>query len=336
MGQALWLVARGRGCYGIQAPYARDCALMSGKGMGQSVRFIELSFELGPLDPQAAEAACFECGATAVTFVDSRDDPILEPLPGEFRLWPATRVQALFADAGADAPAAGAASIGAGAQLLSEALGIPEALIRARAVEDRVWEREWLKDFHAMRFGERLWICPHHEQVRDPNAVVVKMDPGLAFGTGTHPTTALCLEWLDRSLMAGARVIDYGCGSGVLAVASVKLGAAEAHCFDIDPQALIATRDNAQANGVSDRVHLHSSTESLPHEVDVIVSNILSGPLCALAPRFTALVRPGGDLVLAGLMEHEVSDVTHAYDTWFDIHPFGQREGWVGLSGRRH
>jgi ribosomal protein L11 methyltransferase len=289
--------------------------------------FVELSFELGPLDPEAAEAACFECGATAVTFIDSKDDPILEPLPGEFRLWPATRMQALFVDREGDAPLVA---------LLSHALGIPAALISARVVEDRVWEREWLKDFHAMRFGERLWICPHHEQVADPNAVVVRMDPGLAFGTGTHPTTALCLEWLDRRPLAGARVIDYGCGSGVLAVASVKLGAAEAHCFDIDPQALIATRDNAESNQVADRVLLHNSADSLPGGVDVLLSNILSGPLCELAPRFAALVRPGGDLVLAGLMEHEVSDVTHAYDAWFDIRPFGQREGWVGLSGRRH
>jgi ribosomal protein L11 methyltransferase len=294
--------------------------------MGQSLRFTELSFELGPLDPDTAEAACFACGAASVTFVDSRDDPILEPLPGEFRLWPATRMHALFVSAETEHLA----------QLLSEALGIPAALIHTRVVEDRAWEREWLKDFHAMRFGERLWICPNHEQVADPNAVVVKMDPGLAFGTGTHPTTALCLEWLDRSPMAGARVIDYGCGSGILAVASVKLGAAEADCFDIDPQALIATRDNAESNGVSAHVLLHSSTESLPEGVDVLLSNILSGPLCELAPRFAALVRPGGDLVLAGLMESEVSDVTGAYNAWFDIHPFGQREGWVSLSGRRH
>ena len=295
--------------------------------------FVELSFELGPLDPEAAEAACFECGATAVTFVDSKDDPILEPLPGEFRLWPATRLQALFVGAEGDQSVPQPEQL---AVLLSHALGIPAALIRARVVEDRVWEREWLKDFHAMRFGERLWICPHHEQVADPNAVVVRMDPGLAFGTGTHPTTALCLEWLDRRPMAGARVIDYGCGSGVLAVASVKLGAAEAHCFDIDPQALIATRDNAESNGVASQVLLHNSADSLPGGVDVLLSNILSGPLCELAPRFAALVRPGGDLVLAGLMEHEVSDVTRAYDAWFDIRPFGQREGWVGLSGRRH
>jgi ribosomal protein L11 methyltransferase len=287
--------------------------------------FVELSFELGSLDPDAAEATCFACGATSVTFVDSRDDPILEPLPGEFRLWPATRLQALFD--GADATGL--------TRELSDALGVSPSLIQARVVADRAWEREWLKDFHAMRFGRRLWICPHHEQVEDADAVVVKMDPGLAFGTGTHPTTALCLEWLDRGPVAGARLIDYGCGSGVLAVAGAKLGALEAHCFDIDPQALIATHDNAQANGVSERVQLHHSAQSLPHAVDVLLSNILSGPLCELAPRFATLVRPDGDLVLAGLLEQEVSDVTRAYDAWFDIRPFGQREGWVGLCGRR-
>ncbi len=287
--------------------------------------FLELSFELGPLEAEEVEAACFACGASAVTFLDSRDDPILEPLPGEFRLWPATRVQALF-DSGAPEEVVLA---------LSTSIGIAPAQLQARVVEDRVWEREWLKDFHAMRFGARLWICPHHEQVDDPTAVVVKMDPGLAFGTGTHPTTALCLEWLDRSPVTGKRVIDYGCGSGVLAVAAARLGAAEAHGFDIDPQALIATRDNAAANDVSTCVRLHTSPESLPQGVDILLSNILSGPLCELAPRFADLVRPGGDLVLAGLMDHEVSDVTHAYDAWFDIRPFGQREGWVGLCGRR-
>jgi ribosomal protein L11 methyltransferase len=290
--------------------------------------FLELSFELGARDAQEVEAACFACGASAVTFVDSRDDPVLEPLPGEFRLWPATRVQALFVDDEAAARA------------LSAALSIPPGEIQTRVVEDRVWEREWLKDFHAMRFGKRLWVCPHHEEVAaadggDPQPVVVKMDPGLAFGTGTHPTTALCLEWLDGGPVAGSRVIDYGCGSGVLAVAAARLGAVAADCFDIDPQALLATRDNAEVNAVGARVRLHTSAESLPQGVEILLSNILSGPLCELAPRFARLVRPGGDLVLAGLMDHEVSDVTRAYDAWFDIHPFGQREGWVGLCGNR-
>jgi len=290
--------------------------------------FLELSFELGARDAQEVEAACFACGASAVTFVDSRDDPVLEPLPGEFRLWPATRVQALFV--GDAAPALP----------LSAALSIPPGEIQTRMVADRAWEREWLKDFHAMRFGKRLWVCPHHEKVADaaagdPQPVIVKMDPGLAFGTGTHPTTALCLEWLDRGPVEGSRVIDYGCGSGVLAIAAARLGAVEAHCFDIDPQALLATRDNAEANAVSACVRLHTSPESLPQPVEILLSNILSGPLCELAPRFADLVRVGGDLVLAGLLDNEVSDVTRAYDAWFDIHPFGQREGWVGLCGKR-
>jgi ribosomal protein L11 methyltransferase len=287
--------------------------------------FVELSFELGPLDPEATEEACFACGATSVTFVDSRDDPVLEPLPGEFRLWPATRLQALFDAQDPDALT----------RTLSESLGVSPSAIQTRVVEDRIWEREWLKDFHAMRFGQRLWICPHHEQVEDPKAVVVKMDPGLAFGTGTHPTTGLCLEWLDRGPVAGARVIDYGCGSGVLAVASAKLGAKAADCFDIDPQALLATQDNAEANAVGSLVRVHSAADTLPQGVDILLSNILSGPLCELAPLFAHLVRPDGDLILAGLMEREVSDVTRAYSAWFDIRPFGQREGWVGLCGRR-
>ena len=125
------------------------------------------------------------------------------------------------------------------AQALAERLGIPAGGLTTEHIEDRVWEREWLRDFHARRFGQRLWVCPHHEQVTAPGAVVVSMDPGLAFGTGTHPTTALCLEWLDRHIGGGERVIDFGCGSGVLAIAAIKLGAAAAHCFDIDPQALL-------------------------------------------------------------------------------------------------
>lgn len=288
--------------------------------------FWQLSFDLGSLDPGRAEASCFELGATSVTFVDAHDDPVLEPLPGEFRLWPTTRLRALFAQ---DSPESLVDS-------LSEALQIPPAAVQAERIEDRVWEREWLRDFHAMRFGRRLWICPHHEEVTEAGAVVVRMDPGLAFGTGTHPTTALCLEWLDRHIVDGQRVIDFGCGSGVLAVAAAKLGASEAHCFDIDPQALTATRENAAANGVQSRVSIHESGAALPRGVDVLVANILSGPLCELAPTFGSLVRAGGSILLAGLLEQESADVTQAYGAWFDIHPFEVREGWVGLAGKRN
>jgi len=201
--------------------------------------YLELTFDLGPLDPQAAEDACWACGASAVTFVDARDDPVLEPLPGEFRLWPRTRLKCLFVQTH-DAPGIGRA--------LAAALGLDPALIGAQQLAERIWEREWLKHFHPLRFGQRLWVCPHHERVSEPGAVVVALDPGLAFGTGSHPSTALCLTWLDAHLVPAAHVIDYGCGSGVLAVAAAKLGAAQVHCFDIDPQALTAARANARAN----------------------------------------------------------------------------------------
>jgi ribosomal protein L11 methyltransferase len=289
--------------------------------------FWQLSFDLGPLDPSLAEESCFNLGATSVTFVDAHDDPVLEPLPGEIRLWPTTRLRALFADL--DAPRDMV-------RALAEALEIPAASVQSERVEDRVWEREWLRDFHAMRFGRKLWICPHHEKVAEAGAVVVQMDPGLAFGTGTHPTTALCLEWLDRHIADGQRLIDFGCGSGVLAIAAVKLGAAEAHCFDIDPQALTATRENAEANDVRSQVTVYETVGALPQGVDILVANILSGPLCELAGTFGSLVRRGGAIVLAGLLEHEAADVTQAYGAWFDMHPFEVREGWAGLAGKRN
>lgn len=219
---------------------------------------------------------------------------------------------------------------------MSRALGVDPGLLHAREVADRAWEREWLRDFHAMRFGTRLWVCPHHEQVEDPDAAVVRMDPGLAFGTGTHPTTALCLEWLDANPPEGAEVVDFGCGSGVLALAALRLGARSASCFDIDNQALIATRDNAAANALADRVLLCDSAAAIARGADLLLANILSGPLMELAPRFAEIVRPSGALVLSGLMEHEAGEVTRAYDAWFDMRPFGARESWVCLFGRRN
>jgi len=301
------------------------------------VAFLELSFDLGPLDADSAESAAFACGAFAVTFVDARDDAVgvLEPAPGEMPLWTATRVKCLFAGAAAHEPNA-RATLAAG---LAAALGIDVSRIETQSLADRVWEREWLKDFHAMRFGRRLWVCPHHERVSAPDAVIVSLDPGLAFGTGTHASTALCLTWLDAHMPGSPapaeRVIDYGCGSGVLAIAAARLGAAEVHAYDIDPQALIATTDNARANHVQARLRVHASADALPCGTDVLLANILAAPLCALAPRFAALLRPGGQVVLAGLMAHEAMEVTAAYAACFDVVQFGERDGWACLTGRR-
>jgi ribosomal protein L11 methyltransferase len=287
----------------------------------------ELSFDLGALDATAAEEACFESGASSVTFVDAQDDPVLEPAPGEFRLWPRTRVRCLLAQE---------IEAGVATRRIAGALGIEPAAIHCAQVADRVWEREWLKDFHAMRFGRRLWIRPHHEEVTEAGAVVVDLDPGLAFGTGTHASTALCLEWLDANLVPGERVIDYGCGSGVLALAAARLGAGAVHAFDIDPQALTATAQNARANHIEALIHVHEACEQLPRDCDVLLANILSGALCALVPAFAALLRPGGRIVLAGIMDAQAQEVTAAYAPCFDVARFGGRDGWICLAGRRH
>jgi ribosomal protein L11 methyltransferase len=303
----------------------------SSRSVVSRTAFLELSFDLASLDAEAAEDAALSCGAIAVTFVDARNDrhdhPVLEPAPGEMRLWPATRVKCLF-----ESPASRPGALG---EALAAALGIDASLVEVQPVVERVWEREWLKDFHALRFGRRLWISPHHERVSAPDAVVVMLDPGLAFGTGTHESTALCLTWLDAHPPTGARVIDYGCGSGVLGIAAARLGAAEVHAFDIDPQALIATRENACANRLQGRLQVHASAAELPAGSDLLLANILAGPLCALAPCFASLVRRGGQLVLAGLMEHQSMEVTAAYAACFDVSPFAARAGWVCLSGRR-
>lgn len=301
---------------------------------------IALTLDLDELDPEAVEAACFEAGALAVTYSDRRDDPVLEPAPGEVRLWPATRLQALF-DAD-DLPPA---------QLvfLAADIGCDVGRLQVRAVEDKVWEREWLRDFKPMRFGERLWIQPSHMKVDAPDAVIVGLDPGLAFGTGTHPTTRLCLEYLDAAAHAdgglmGLRVVDYGCGSGVLAVAALKLGAAEALVHDIDPQALTATRDNADRNGVADRLQVYATQEDLASAVagddgdgsggaDIVLANILAGPLRELAPQLRALLKPGGTLVLAGLLDEQAEELIEAYGAEPLLVRWRSLEGWTCLVG---
>lgn len=216
--------------------------------------------------------ALVESGAVSVTFQDTHDNPVFEPLPGETLLWGDTDVIGLY-DAETDMAEVVAMLeqhplLGAGFRHKIEQL------------EDKDWEREWMDNFHPMRFGERLWICPSWRDVPDPDAVNVMLDPGLAFGTGTHPTTALCLQWLDGLDLAGKTVIDFGCGSGILAIAALKLGAARAIGIDIDPQAIQASRDNAQRNGVSERLELYLPKDQ-PADLlaDVVVANILAGPL---------------------------------------------------------
>lgn len=289
-------------------------------------RFLELVVETLREHAQAAEDALFAAGAVAVTLQDAADAPVLEPGPGETPLWPSLRAVGLFD---------GATDRGAALGRLSTALGIDRRRIEVREIADRPWEREWLRDFRPMRFGQRLWICPGGQRVEERDAVVLELDPGLAFGTGTHPTTALCLEWLDAARLCGASVLDYGCGSGILALAALKLGARHATAVDNDPQALLATRENAVRNGLADRITVLPPADLSETPCDIVLANILAGPLIELAPRIAAQVVAGGAVVLAGLLDEQEEAVAAAYRPWFDIHMWTRRTGWTVLSGSR-
>jgi ribosomal protein L11 methyltransferase len=301
--------------------------------------FIQLILPIGAADPAPYEDALLAAGASSITLEDEGDDPVLEPLPGTTPLWPRVRVKALF-DGEADRDEILRILDGE----LSSALTEPLSRVAFETIEDRAWEREWLKDFRPMRFGQRLWICPggqqpDADQLRDsPPPVLIELDPGLAFGTGTHPTTALCLEWLDAAKVAGARVIDYGCGSGILAIAAAMLGAADILAIDIDPQALLATHDNAERNGVAPLITarlVDAEAESRDVSADILLANILAGPLESLAPTFAARVRTGGRLVLSGILRNQAEAVASTYAPWFDIAPVVVRDDWARLDGVR-
>ena len=286
---------------------------------------------LDKLDPAVVEDLLLAAGACSVTLTDAGDDPVLEPGPGETPLWANTRITGLFeGDADLDdLPAR-----------LQQALAIPALPAwRLEDLADRAWEREWLRDFGPMRFGRRLWICPSGSDVTDAEAVVVHLDPGLAFGTGTHPTTALCLEWLDGLALRGKAILDYGCGSGVLAIAALKLGCERALAMDIDPQAVIATRRNAADNGVAGRLQVLGSPAAISGRFEVVVANILAGPLVEFADSITSTLADRGMLALSGVLCEQATDVMAAYAPWieFDEPVFREQDGqvWSRLTGTR-
>ncbi len=286
---------------------------------------------LDKLDPETVEAALLAAGACSVTLTDAGDDPVLEPGPGETPLWANTCITGLF-DERADLDALPA--------FLCEHLGVSSLPGYAiELLEDRAWEREWLRDFGPMRFGRRLWICPTDADAPGDDAVVVRLDPGLAFGTGTHPTTALCLEWLDGLDLGGRTLLDYGCGSGVLAIAALKLGCHSALAMDIDPQAVIATRSNAAANEVAERLEVAGGPEGISGTFDVVVANILAGPLVQFAESITSTLGSHGMLALSGVLCEQARDVMAAYDPWieFEEPTFREQDGqlWSRLTGRR-
>lgn len=273
-----------------------------------------------------------ELGADAVTYLDAEDQPILEPGPGETPLWSDVVVVGLW-DAEADMDAVLL-------ELTADPLWPDIEHSALEPLEDKDWIREWMDQFHPIRFGDKLWIVPSWREAPDTQGINVLLDPGLAFGTGTHPTTALCLEYLDtlasQKRLAGSRCIDFGCGSGILAIAGLKLGAAHFVGVDNDPQAILASRENAERNGISNEqfsiVLPPAFTDFL---ADGLIANILAGPLRELAPRFAALTRPGAWLALSGILESQAEELLAIYEPWFEMDAPVVRDEWVRLTGTR-
>lgn len=289
--------------------------------------WIQISFVVERDRVSLFEAVLENAGALSVTLGDAADEPQLEPPPGATPLWNQVKLTALFPDEPQSLAAV---------QELSRSLAVGlGAEPRLERIQDRVWERIWMEDFRPARFGRRLWVCPRGQTAGDPDAVVVELDPGLAFGTGHHPTTAMCLRWLDGMNLVGARIIDYGCGSGILAIAALLLGAASAVAVDHDPQALEATVANAEQNGVADRLLTRTPEEMRDEPADLLVANILSGTLVELAPKFAALVRPGGPIALSGILCEQTEQVHNAYTPWFEMDATRTEDEWVLLSGYR-
>ena len=266
-------------------------------------------------------------GAQAVTFVDAKDTPMYEPKPGEVLLWPDTQVVGLY-DAEHDM-----------SQVIKQ---LEKARILGKdfkhkldQLEDKDWEREWMENFHPIRFGKRLWICPSWRDIPDPEAVNVMLDPGLAFGTGTHPTTSLCLQWLDSLDVAGKTVVDFGCGSGILGIAALKLGAAKVIGIDIDPQALLASKDNAQRNHVGDKIELYLPDSQPTLQADVVLANILAGPLRELQQVITDNCKPGGKLVLSGILASQADEINQLYSKDFDMDANAIEGEWARVSGQK-
>ncbi|EDQ02625.1 50S ribosomal protein L11 methyltransferase [Shewanella benthica] len=290
--------------------------------------WIQLKIDTDSQHADALSDLLMEEGSLSITFEDGKDTPIYEPTLGETPLWNNTVLTALF-EADRDL-----------AILVEQLKSLPylgtDFRYKIEQVEDKDWEREWMDNFHPIQFGKRLWICPSWREIPDPQAVNVILDPGLAFGTGTHPTTALCLEWLDGLELTDKEVIDFGCGSGILAVAALKLGAKKVTGIDIDYQAIEASKANAERNDVQDRLSLYLPEEQ-PQDLkaDILVANILAGPLRELAPLIAEKVKSGGQLALSGLLKEQADEVAEFYTQWFDMDAPVHKEDWSRLTGIR-
>lgn len=300
--------------------------------------WLQLKAHVAPEQAEFLEELLLDEGATAIGLQDAHDDPVFEPERGTTPLWEDTILTGLYDDL-------------EGVESMLERIeaawseqmpGEPCPTIEYELLADRDWEREWMDDFTPLRMGQRLWIVPSWHEPPEADAVNLILDPGLAFGTGTHPTTALCLEWLDELAVAGhlaeQTVLDVGCGSGILAIAALKLGASHADATDIDPQALQASRDNAERNGIAESGLNLYYPEQLSDNGDypIVTANILAGPLVELAPMIAGHVAPGGRIALSGVLANQADDVYEAYAAQgIAMDEPVIREGWVRLSGVR-
>ena len=266
-----------------------------------------------------------DLGAVSVTYMDAEDEPVYEPAIGETKIWSNTQVIALY-------------ELDADPELIKSQVykqfnhdDLHDWVYEA--IADQEWERAWMEYYKPMKFADRLWVCPTDQEQVESGTVCLTLDPGLAFGTGTHPTTALCLEWLASHKLSAKTVIDYGCGSGILAVASVLLGAKVAHAVDIDPQAITATESNALKNKVEDKIKTYLPEQFTPFQADIVLANILAKPLIDMAEQICALVVSGGSLVLSGILHEQAESVINAYQREIIFSPLVQQEDWIRLEG---
>ena len=288
----------------------------------------QLKIQLHSEDTSYFEQILFDSDAISISYLDAEDQPVFQEEPGSTPLWDNTFLLCLFntkTDLGS---------------LLNKLRCNTKVLnnksLNIELIEDQDWERSWMKDFEPIQFGEKLWICPSWLSPPEPNAVNIKLDPGLAFGTGNHATTSLCLRWLDQADVRGSEVIDYGCGSGVLSIASALLGAVKVHSVDNDPQAISATIDNSRRNKVPGDVLTTYLPEAVPPvHADILIANILERPLIDLSEKFAELVKKGGYITLSGLLEEQIPSLLSCYNRWFDMEAPQVEQGWVLLCGTR-
>jgi len=293
-----------------------------------SSQWIQLNIEVIPKHSELVESAVLNAGAVSVTLQDGADQPILEPGVGETPLWDQCLLTALFS-----------ASIDTASTEQAITQYLPFSIHSSwELVEDKDWSQEWKKHFKPISCnGGRLWICPSWVDAPRPDAVNLRLDPGLAFGTGSHPTTMLCLNWLEKQSLAGKTMIDYGCGSGILSIAALLLGAEKVWAVDNDPQALLASRDNAERNGIDEEKLITLLPNQIPQQAkaDVVVANILAKPLIELAQHISALTLPVGQLCLSGILSHQIDQVTAHYCKYFDFEPATIEDDWVQLAASK-